>query len=83
LLPELFSYGRLTPIVSRGTPVNGLTLSVLAVVGFISLVLVMGEKLASDVEQFFTTWIGVFQRLRDLLRRQPPPGGRDDEDCDR
>ncbi|MET8562877.1 hypothetical protein ABZV75_20620 [Streptomyces flaveolus] len=62
---------------------NGLTLSVLAVVGFISLVLVMGEKLASDVEQFFTTWIGVFQRLRDLLRRQPPPGGRDDEDCDR
>ncbi|MDX3205155.1 hypothetical protein [Streptomyces scabiei] len=62
---------------------DGLTLLVLAVVGFISLVLVMGEKLARDVEQFFTTWIGVFQRLRDLLRRQPPPNGDDSEGSDR
>lgn len=62
---------------------DGLTLLVLAVVGLISLVLVMGEKLANDVEQFFTTWIGVFQRLRDLLRRQTPPNDRDGEDSDR
>ncbi|MDN3246941.1 hypothetical protein [Streptomyces sp. ZSW22] len=62
---------------------DGLTLLVLAVVGLISLVLVMGEKLASDVERFFTTWIGVFQRLRDLLGRRPPPSGHDSEDGDR
>ena len=62
---------------------DGLTVWVLALVGLVSLVFVMGEKLASDVEQFFTTWIGVFQRLRNLLRRQHPPNGHDSEGRDR
>ncbi|WP_030778086.1 hypothetical protein [Streptomyces sp. NRRL S-920] len=46
------------------------TLWVLAVFGFISLVCVMGTKLASDVEELFTAWIGVFQRLRERLRQR-------------
>jgi hypothetical protein len=82
LPPELFGYRRLAPVVSRGTPVDGPTLLVLAVLGLISLVLVMGEKLASDVEQFFTTWIGVFQRLRDLIRRHPSSNEHDSEEGD-
>lgn len=48
---------------------EGPTLWVLAMIGFISIVCVMGAKLASDFETLATAWIGVLQRLRELLRR--------------
>lgn len=56
---------------------DGPTLWVLALFGLISLVCLVGTKLASDVEQFFAAWIDVFQRLRDRLRRNSRP---DDEE---
>ncbi|MFF8974701.1 hypothetical protein [Streptomyces sp. NPDC014995] len=48
---------------------EGPTLWVLAVIGFISLVCVLGAKLASDFETLATAWIGAVRRLRELLRR--------------
>ncbi|MGY4988896.1 hypothetical protein [Streptomyces nigrescens] len=49
---------------------NGPTVWVLALFGLISLVLVMGAKLANDAEQFFAAWIDAYQRLRERLRRR-------------
>ena len=54
-------------LYSRGAYVDSPALWILALFGFISLVCVMGAKLASDVEQFFAAWIGVIQRLRERL----------------
>ncbi|GAA3371259.1 hypothetical protein GCM10020367_21200 [Streptomyces sannanensis] len=64
---------------------DGPTLWALAFIGFISLVCVMGTKLASDVEHFIAAWIAVIQRLRDLLRRDHDREGdeEDEEDADR
>ncbi|MFE2709475.1 hypothetical protein, partial [Streptomyces mirabilis] len=50
--------------------VEGPTLWVLAMIGFITVVCVMGAKLASDFETLAEAWIGVLQRLRELLRRR-------------
>ncbi|WP_306334615.1 hypothetical protein [Streptomyces sp. KL118A] len=54
------------------------TQRVLTVLGMISLVSWAARPLAAEVEELLVAWVGMFQRLRDQVRR-----GRHQHDDDR
>ncbi|MEU2558401.1 hypothetical protein ABZ626_03500 [Streptomyces longispororuber] len=58
---------------------DGPTLWVLAAFGLISIVCVMGARMASEVEELIAAWSGIIQRLR---RRRGEGQQNDEEDQD-